>query len=97
MKDVVIGRPAVDNYMVAMAVMNHVSVLDATETILAVHQTGTDGNKSGYKNKDARYNLDVIGNFDWNKGLIIVAKLRSIMHNNDKDITIIQIGMTIWN
>ena len=56
MKDVVIGRPAYDNYFVAMARYNNMSVVDASRTILALHQTGQDGKFAGAKNTDSRYN-----------------------------------------
>ena len=62
--DVIIGRPNYDNYLVALALKHKLSVIDATETILTLHQTGKDGNFASRLNKDKRYNAGVIGNFD---------------------------------
>ena len=56
MKNVVIGRPAYDNYFVGVARKNNVSIVDATKSILALHQTGSDGKFAGAKNKDSKYN-----------------------------------------
>ena len=51
-KDVVIGRPYYDNYLVSEAIRHKVSVIDATNTILSVHLTGVDGNHAGSRNID---------------------------------------------
>ena len=67
-RDVVIGRPGYDNYIVVLALNNNLSIIDATETILALHQTGKDGNTAGEQNKDNRYNHKVLGNFDFSRG-----------------------------
>jgi len=67
--DVVIGRPAYDNYMVGLAIQQNVSVVDATKTLLALHQTGSDGNKAGHMNRDKSFNLAAIGKFNYNSGL----------------------------
>ena len=56
MKNVVIGRPAYDNYFVGVARKNNVLIVDATKSILALHQTGSDGKFAGAKNKDSKYN-----------------------------------------
>ena len=56
MKNVVIGRPAYDNYFVGIARKSNISIVDASKSILALHQTGKDGKFDGAKNKDSRYN-----------------------------------------
>ena len=70
--DVVIGRPAYDNFLVAMAIRQNVSVIDATKTLLAFHQTGVDGNKAGHKRTGAFYNFRMIwtiyGRFNYKMG-----------------------------
>ena len=48
-RDVVIGRVGYDNFLVVNALRHNVSVVDATNTLLAVHQTGHDGNTAGYR------------------------------------------------
>ena len=60
-KDVVIGRPYYDNYLVSEAIKHKVSVIDATNTILSVHLTGVDGNHAGSRNIDKAYNIELIG------------------------------------
>ena len=69
-KDIVIGRPAYDNYLVGQAIRNGVTVVDATNTLVAVHQTDKDGNYAGKtgKNKDRNYNLKLIGNYNYDSG-----------------------------
>ena len=55
-----------------MAIRQNVSVIDATRTLLAFHQTGVDGNKAGHKRSGADYNLKVIkkayGKFNYRMG-----------------------------
>ena len=46
-KDIVIGRPGYDNYFVYVTRTNNVSLIDATHTLLALHQTGADGKFAG--------------------------------------------------
>ncbi len=67
-KDVVIGRPAYDNYLVGFAIINKVSVVDATKTLFALHQTGKDGDYAGHKNKDKGFNFVQIGKFNFATG-----------------------------
>jgi len=50
--DFVIGRPAYDNWLVTNALLRDLAVVDATETILAIHQTDRDGNFAGHKNNN---------------------------------------------
>jgi hypothetical protein len=73
-RDVVVGRSAYDNYLVGMAIRHNVSVVDATNTLLAVHQTDKDGNFAGHNNVDARFNHDVIGDFNYYLGLTTNAQ-----------------------
>jgi hypothetical protein len=61
--DIVIGRPAYDNFVVAMAIRDGVSVIDATASILAVHQSDRDGNFAGHNNSDRNANVAVIGKY----------------------------------
>ena len=51
MKDVVIGRPGYDNYLVARAVAERgrVSSVDVTNALVALHQTDDDGVKAGHR------------------------------------------------
>ena len=73
--DVVVGRPAYDNYLVGLAIQQNVAVVDATATLLAVHQTDQDGNMAGHKNRDRRFNKIRIGRkFNYSTGLITSAQ-----------------------
>ena len=71
--------------MVATAIINHVSVIDASETIGALHQTTVDGNKAGFKNSNFKYNYDVIGNFNYALGYTSNTQTRTVwdqLHQN---------------
>jgi len=67
-QDVIVGRPAYDNYLVGLAIKRNVTVVDATSTLLALHQTDKDGNFAGHRNKDAGFNSGHIGAFDYQSG-----------------------------
>ena len=71
-KDVVIGRPGYDNYLVSQVYHNRtkISFLDITNAVIVAHQTDSDGVKAGHrKSKDRFYNLKLIKR-DWKKGRI---------------------------
>lgn len=76
--NVVIGRPGYDNYLVAMAIRAGVNVIDATKTVLAVHISERGNNFHGSKNKDAKYNKDVIGKFKYADGYASKAGLNTV-------------------
>ena len=61
-----------------MALTSGVSVIDASLTIGALHQTSDDGNKAGFLNSDAEYNRKLIGPFNYNLGLTCNAQTRTI-------------------
>ena len=73
-RDVVVGRPGYDNYLVAQAIQLNVSVVDATGTLLAVHQTDADGNYAGRRNRDVGVNVRHIGAFNYADGLTTAAQ-----------------------
>jgi len=73
--DVVVGRPAYDNYLVGLAIKQNVTVVDASDTVLAVHQTDMDGNMAGHQHTDATFNLVRIGpKFNYATGLTTSAQ-----------------------
>jgi len=82
--DVVIGRPAYDNYLVGLAIRQNVTVVDATNTLLALHQTGSDGNLAGHMNSDKEFNVAVIGKFNYDSGLSSAAQYET-KFSMDKD------------
>ncbi len=49
--DFVIGRVGYDNWLVSYAIQNYFYVIDATNTVLCLHQTGMDGNYAGFSHK----------------------------------------------
>ena len=51
--DFVVGRVGYDNWLVATAVRRNISVVDATPTLSALHQTGLDGNFASHRYKEA--------------------------------------------
>ena len=81
--DIVVGRPAYDNYLVALAIQQSVSVVDGTATLLAVHQTDQDGNFAGHANKDNAFNAVRIGKFDYYSGFTKSAQYVTRFIAND--------------
>ena len=66
--DVVIGRVGYDNYLVGLAIQQSVTVVDATSTLLAFHQTDGEGNMAGHRNDDRAFNFRRIGQFNYRSG-----------------------------
>ena len=46
--DFVVGRPAYDNWLVDFAYHRNFSIIDLTQTLIAIHQTGPDGTKASH-------------------------------------------------
>jgi len=67
-EDLVIGRPGYDNFVVAIAVYNNVSVIDATLTLRAIHQSDQEGNRAGWQHRDNGRNWRRIGKFNYAQG-----------------------------
>jgi len=63
--DIVIGRVGYDNYLVGLAIQQNVTVVDATSTILAFHQTDSEGNMAGHRSDDKEFNYRRIGEFTY--------------------------------
>ena len=66
--DLVIGRPGYDNLIVAKAWRSGFPVIDATQTLHALHQTDSHGNQAWKDRHDASLNWDVIGSFKFESG-----------------------------
>ncbi|KAJ8308230.1 hypothetical protein KUTeg_013104 [Tegillarca granosa] len=81
--DLVVGRPAYDNWIIghARCVGSGVQVLDATDTILAIHQTTKSGNHDGHKHTQSNYNDKLIVSKkltrDYERGFITCPEWRS--------------------
>jgi len=85
--DLVIARPGYDNFFVATALMNNVSVVDATDTLLAVHMTDREGNLAGSKNRDMLFNKRLIGRFNYHRGMTSSAQFATLVARNNTDNT----------
>ena len=58
--DFVVGRIGYDNWIVATALQRNVSVVDATPTLSALHQTGFEGNHASHLRGDRERNVNYI-------------------------------------
>ncbi|GAB1609652.1 uncharacterized protein LOC115217102 [Argonauta hians] len=56
----IVGSPAYDNWLVAYAIHNNILTVDATNSIIAVHQTTRSGNYDGHHKRFTDYNLKLI-------------------------------------
>ena len=82
-KDLVIGRPAYDNYLVVMSLKLNVSVVDATKTLTALHQQSSrESEVAGHNNKDSGHNYKVIGSFSYKKGHTYDAQYETVFNLN---------------
>jgi hypothetical protein len=66
--DIAIGRPGYDNFLVGLGIEMKVAVIDATKTLVALHQTDKEGNKAGHKNPENSVNKEAIGKFNYRMG-----------------------------
>ena len=70
--DFVIGRVGYDNWLVVTALVKKIFTIDMTKTVMAVHQTDTDGNFAGHSKKpsgDTYINYALAGKrFDYSLG-----------------------------
>ena len=69
--DFVVGRIGYDNWLVVTAVKRNISVVDATPTLSALHQTGPEGNYASHSKevRDTYVNLKLVVNpFDYTLG-----------------------------
>ena len=82
-KNLVIGRPAYDNYLVVMSLKLNVNVVDATKTLTALHQQSSkESEVSGHYNKDSQHNYKVIGKFNYAKGHTYDAQYETVFDFN---------------
>jgi hypothetical protein len=68
--DLVVGRVAYDNFVVARAIAVNVSVIDVTKTVVAVHQSDSDGDRAGHSKVLPFRNINrmLIGRFRFGRG-----------------------------
>jgi len=58
--NLIIGHTGYDNFILSVASSNNVSVVDATQTLTALHQTDKDGVGTGHRRADRFYNRRII-------------------------------------
>ena len=73
-RNIAVGRPAYDNYIVGMALKHHVSVVDVSNTVFAVHQTCCGLDADDHRSPEDRLNFKAIGYFDYKIGHITNAQ-----------------------
>lgn len=89
--DVVVGRPGYDNFLVATAIRKGVSVVDATRSLVALHQTDQDGNFAGHNrnNSDRDFNLRAIGKrFRYHSGHTTRSQYMTLVDREDGTVTV---------
>ena len=87
----VIGRVGYDNWLVSYAMTNGPLLIDATNTVLCLHQTGSDGDYSGgHADKVVRnYNLDLVKpGFKYNLGSTDCAHWVTLFNDKLKSVVI---------
>ena len=86
--DFVVGRIGYDNWLVVAALVNQIPVVDATETVTALHQTGEDGNLAGWQAMSERHiNNDISRRFDYRLGHVICGQFTTQRKNGTIIIT----------
>ncbi len=65
-QNLVVGRPGYDNYLVAKAIEHSIKVIDATNTVLPLHQKPISdySDNNLLTQKDKEFNLDLMGHHD---------------------------------
>ena len=86
--DVVIARRGYDNFVVMMAVQENVSVVDISNTLVAVHQTDKEAKDSRRHIVNYNINMEHLGRFRSEKGLTSNAQylttlLTDKLHNTN--------------
>jgi len=88
-RDVVVGRAGYDNFLVLNAVRHRVSVVDATDTVTALHQTDSEGNMAGHRTTFSRYNMQLLGRFHAAGGTTASAKyITRFVNDSDSRLTV---------
>jgi len=87
--DFVVGRVGYDNWLVAKARDWNITLIDASRTVLALHQCGTDGYNSGFTTvpkKSLNWNIMLAKRFNYARGSTDLTPLyttgRCISRNN---------------
>ena len=82
--DLVIGRPAYDNWVVAHARCSGITAIDATYTVQGAHQTTSVGNREGWNNKFTNYNIELLEKakktISFNKGFAVCPEIKTFFN-----------------
>lgn len=85
--EVVIGRIAYDNWLVIHSSQKGYQLIDATKTLLAVHQTTKYGNFEGFKHPHMDYNIKLLaglfGEINYQAGKSFCAKLYTFYNTSN--------------
>jgi len=91
-RDVIVGKVGYDNFLVLNALRHNVSVVDATNTLLAMHQTGGDGNLAGHHGSHGSYNMRLLGRFNFRGGLTSSSQyVTKLINDTDNDVLGVEI------
>lgn len=90
--DLVVGRPGFDNYLVIKAIDWNVTVIDATDSLTAVHQTGNDGNQASFKTTNKCLNKRLVHPFDYTRGSTLCAPYFTVSDITGK----VVVGARVW-
>jgi hypothetical protein len=93
--DLAVGRKAYDNFIVAIGISNNVSVVDASNTITAIHQTDFEGIGAGHRSVESEINVEAIGPFDYSKGKTTSCNYYSHFHGFSHDSSRMENSITI--
>lgn len=88
--DFVVGRVGYDNWLVVTALVKRMFTIDTTLTLLALHQTGSDGNFAGHSKKpkgDTYINYGLAGSkFDYSLGHVSCGQFFTKLENGQTKI-----------
>ena len=78
--DFVVGRVGYDNWLVVHAIVAKMAVIDATDTLGALHQTGVGGDMEGWKvpKEELYHNYHQAGKFDYSLGHTTCAEYKTV-------------------
>jgi hypothetical protein len=80
--DFVVGKRGYDNWLVKEAILHGIPVIDATETLLALHQTDQDGNMAGHSSQNPHSNVQLAGKgYSFYMGQTVCTPMFSLKSN----------------
>ena len=86
--DLVVGRPGYDNYFVIKALEWKLNILDTTDTLNAIHQTGYDGNQASFHRNNKCLNKNLVYPFDYTRGSTLCAPFFTAYNIHDNIVVV---------